>query len=120
MATEQRIEELKANLEQLRADFTPGNCNLTLHDDLSASFSDIYKSINGFRPRWVDTSEMSELDILVMMDDLVREDELQQEWEAEQRRKEQEAKERAMTEGVGEEVVPEWKRKLSTMQSMMG
>jgi hypothetical protein len=120
MATPERIEELKINLETLREEFTPGNCNLTLHDDLSASYSDLYKSINGFRPRWVDTREMSELEILIMMDDLVREEELQREWEAEEIRKEEEAKERAMSEGVGDEAEPEWKRKLSSMRSMMG
>jgi hypothetical protein len=120
MATPERIKELEANIETLREEFTPGNCNLTLHDDLSASFSDLYKSINGFRPRWVNTSEMTELEILIMMDDLVREEELKREWEAEQERMVVEEAAAKREEELKKESEPEWKQKLSSMRSMKG
>lgn len=112
MATPERYEELKVNLVKLQEEFEPGYFCKTLKDDLACSYSDLYKSFNGFRPRWVDFSELSELDILVMMDDLVTaEQELQQRID-EDARLDKEAKERAMTCGVGDLVEPEWKAQL--------
>ena len=115
MATEQRIEELKVQLANLQAAFEPSEFNPTLKDDLAASFSDIYKSYNGFRPRWVNTEEMDELELLIMMDDLVTAEERQREWEEEQDRLDAEAKERAMTTGIGELPEPDWKQQLRTL-----
>lgn len=119
---EQRIEELKIDLERLRENFEPGPCNLTLRDDLIASYSDLYKSYNGIRPRWIDWSESSDLDILVALDNLHREGELQREREEEQdrlweerRQQEEQMVERIKREGVGELPEPEWKQQLRAL-----
>lgn len=114
MATESRIEELKVNLEQLRKEFraTP---NYTLLDDLGNSFSDLYKSAHGFRPRHVNYNETSELELLIMLDDLYRYMEQEEEWERqEQERVERERQERLarVRAEIEEASFPDWKRQL--------
>lgn len=107
MATPERIEELKINLEQLREELGD-----KLHEELAASHWDEYKYTNGIRPRWIDYSEMSALDILVAMDDLVRKRQEEAEYFERVEREAREAEERALTQGVGELPEPQWKQQL--------